>query len=526
MDVCPTSRYKFMNQLDERLNTAPGGFLSLTDDGEILEINATLLNLLGYELPELIGRRIESILPVASRIFYQTHFFPLIKLHGQVNEVYLTIRAKDETELPVLVNAVRRVKGVNFNGPITDCVMMQMRNRNQYEDEILKAKRVAEEATLAKDQFLAVVSHELRTPLTAILGWSRLLKSGKLDESNTIQALETIERNAHSQSQLIEDLLDFSRIVSGKIRLDVGTVDPAAVTEAAVNVVRPAIDAKGIKLEVILDPRTGPVSGDPERLQQVLWNLLSNAVKFTPKNGRIQVRLARVNSNVEITVSDTGEGISADFLPYVFDRFSQADNTTTRLHRGLGLGLAITRHIVELHGGTIQAVSPGEGKGASFILKLPIMVVHDAVRAKTTTPLELPVSSQPVEAARLDGVRVLVVDDEQDTRVLLKTVLTESGAQVSTVATVTEALENLQLNQTDLLLSDIEMPGEDGYSLIRKVRESEKYEQRGIPAIALTAHARATDRLKALSAGFQLHMPKPVEPAELIVAIANLTNRR
>ena len=513
-----------MNQLDERLNTAPGGFLSLKDDGEILEINATLLNLLGYERTELRGRRIESILPVASRIFYQTHFFPLIKLHGQVNEVYLTLRAKDETELPVLVNAVRRVNG---EVPITDCILMQMRNRNQYEDEILKAKRVAEEATLAKDQFLAVVSHELRTPLTAILGWSRLLKSGKLDESNTLQALETIERNAHSQSQLIEDLLDFSRIVSGKIRLDVGTVNPAAVTEAAINVVRPAIDAKGIKLQVVLDPRTGPVSGDPERLQQVLWNLLSNAVKFTPKHGRIQVRLARVDSNVEITVSDTGEGISAEFLPYVFDRFSQADNSTTRLHRGLGLGLAITKHIVELHGGTIRAVSPGAGQGASFILKLPIMVVHDAARAKTTTPLQFPTDSiQPVQHARLDGVRVLVVDDEQDTRVLLKTVLTESGAEVDTVANAADALESLRLNETDLLLSDIEMPGEDGYSLIRKVRESEKWERRGIPAIALTAHARATDRLQALSAGFQLHMPKPVEPAELIVAIANLTNRR
>ena len=521
MDVCPTAHHEFMNQLDERLNTAPGGFLSLTDDGEILEINATLLNLLGYELTDLKGRRIDSILPVASRIFYQTHFFPLIKLHGQVNEVYFTIRAKDETELPVLVNAVRRV---NDDIPITDCVLMQMRNRNQYEDEILRARKVAEEATLAKDQFLAVVSHELRTPLTAILGWSRLLKGGKLDEKGTLQALETIERNAHSQSQLIEDLLDFSRIVSGKIRLDVGTVDPAAVTEAAINVMSPAIDAKGIQLQVILDPRTGPVSGDPERLQQVLWNLLSNAVKFTPKQGRIQVRLARVNSNVEITVSDSGEGISAEFLPYVFDRFSQADNSTTRLHRGLGLGLAISRHIVELHGGTIRAVSPGQGQGASFILKLPIMVVHDQTRAKTTTPLND--SGQPDEPARLDGVRVLVVDDEQDTRLLLMTVLTESGAQVNTVASAADALESLQQNDTDLLLSDIEMPGEDGYSLIRKVRESEKWEQRGIPAIALTAHARATDRLQALSAGFQLHMPKPVEPAELIVAIANLTNRR
>ena len=513
-----------MTQLDERLDTAPCGFLSLADDGEILDANATLLESLGYELAEVKGRRIESILPVASRIFYQTHFFPLLKLHSKVNEVYLTLRAKDESEVPVLVNAVRRI---HDQVATTDCVLMQMRNRNQYEDEILKARRVAEEATLAKDQFLAVVSHELRTPLTAILGWSRLLKSGRLDEASIAQALETIERNAHSQSQLIEDLLDFSRIVSGKIRLDVTTVEPASVTEAAINVVRPAVDAKGIKLQVILDPRAGSVSGDPERLQQVLWNLLSNAVKFTPKEGRIQVRVVRVNSNVEITVSDTGEGISADFLPYVFERFSQADNTTTRLHRGLGLGLAITKHIVELHGGTIYALSPGEGKGSSFIVKLPIMVIHDTARAKTTTPLQSPAESvQGADPGRLEGVRVLVVDDERDTLALLKTVLTDSGAQVKTVANTADALECLQLNKTDLLLSDIEMPGEDGYSLIRKVRESEKVQGRSIPAIALTAHARATDRLQALAAGFQLHMSKPVEPAELIVAIANLTTGR
>jgi signal transduction histidine kinase/CheY-like chemotaxis protein len=511
-----------MNQLDERLDHAPCGFLSLADDGEILDVNATLLDSLGYPLSELKGRRIESILPVASRIFYQTHFFPLIKLHGKVNEVYLTLRAKDESELPVLVNAVRRMHDLVG---VTDCVLMQMRNRNEYEDQILKAKRVAEEATLAKDQFLAVVSHELRTPLTAILGWSRLLKIGKLDATGTTQALETIERNAHSQSQLIEDLLDFSRIISGKIRLDVSSVDPAAVTEAAINVVRPAIDAKGITLQVILDPRTGPVSGDPERLQQVLWNLLSNAVKFTPKGGRIQVRLARVKSNVEITVSDTGEGISAEFLPYVFERFSQADNTTTRMHRGLGLGMAITKHIVELHGGTIHAVSPGVGQGSSFILKLPIRVVHDTTRAKTTTPLEAPTDSdQPVEPPPLTGVRLLVVDDEQDTLALLMTILTDSGAEVIAASTAEEAFESLQQSRPDLLLSDIEMPGQDGYSLIRRVRELERGQGRSIPAIALTAHARATDRLQALSAGFQLHMSKPVEPAELIVAIANLTN--
>jgi PAS domain S-box-containing protein len=510
--------------MDDMLNTAPCGFLSFADDSKIMQVNATLLDSLGYALDELQGLHVETILPVASRIFYQTHFFPLLKLHGKVEEVYLSLRAKNGAEVPVLANAIRRERG---GVVINDCILMQIRQRNRYEDEILQAKKLAEEATRAKDEFLAVVSHELRTPLTAILGWARMMKTGKLDDSTVARALETIERNAESQSQLIEDLLDFSRIISGKIRLDVGRVELDSLAEAAINVVRPAADAKGIRLQAILDPRAGPVSGDPERLQQVLWNLLSNAIKFTPKDGRVQIRIARVNSSVEITVSDTGQGISAEFLPYVFERFRQADNTMTRQHSGLGLGLAITKHIVELHGGTIRAVSPGEGLGASFILRLPIMIVHNAEHFSNvaTEPPSAAGETQPAELARLDGVRVLVVDDERDTRDLLVTVLTQSGALVNAVATVAEALEILRLKKHDLLISDIEMPNEDGYSLIRKVRVLEEGQGRRISAIALTAHARASDRLQALSAGYQLHMAKPVEPAELVIAIANLTNR-
>ncbi len=360
--------------MDDLLNTAPCGFLSFADDSKIVAVNATLLDTLGYELGELQGRHVETFLPVASRIFYQTHFFPLLKLHGRVEEVYLTLRAKNGTEVPVLANAKRRERA---GGVVYHCILMQMRQRNQYEDEILQAKKVAEEATRAKDEFLAVVSHELRTPLTAILGWARLIKTGQLDDITLAHALETIERNAQSQSRLIEDLLDFSRIISGKIRLDVGPVEPAAVAEAAINVVRPAANAKSIELEM-LDDSHGGVLGDAERLQQVLWNLLSNAIKFTPQGGRVQVQISSVNSSVEITVSDTGQGISADFLPYVFERFHQADNTTTSRHAGLGLGLSITKHLVELHGGTICAASPGEGQGASFVLRLPVMTVPDA----------------------------------------------------------------------------------------------------------------------------------------------------
>lgn len=509
--------------MDNLLNRAPCGFLSFADDSKIMMVNMTLLDSLGYEIEEVRGRHVETILPVASRIFYQTHFFPLLKLHGRVEEVYLSLRAKNGAEVPVLANAAQRERdGV----VVYDCILMQMRQRNQYEDEILQAKKVAEEATLAKDEFLAVVSHELRTPLTAILGWARMMKTGELDDATAARALDTIERNAEAQNQLIEDLLDFSRIISGKIRLDVERVELDSLVEAALNVIRPAAVAKGIRLQAVLDPGAGPVFGDPGRLQQVMWNLLSNAVKFTPKGGRVQVRLARVNSSVEITVSDTGQGISAEFLPYVFERFRQADNTTTRQHSGLGLGMAITKNIVELHGGTIRAVSPGEGQGSSFILRLPVMILHTPEQFSNVSTEQPPVTgkAQPAELARLDGVRVLVVDDEQDTRDLLGTILTQCGALVKTAATVAGALEIMRHSKLDLLISDIEMPDDDGYSLIRKVRGLEDGQNRSIPAIALTAYARASDRLRSLSAGYQLHIPKPVEPAELVMSISNLTN--
>ncbi len=514
-----------MRLMDDLLNTAPCGFLSFTDDGHVVQANATLLELLGYEADELLGRHMESLLPVASRIFYQTHLFPLLKLHDRVDEVYFSLRSSGGAEIPVLVNAVRRERGGLL---VNDCVLMPMRQRNQYEDEILHAKRVAEEAARAKDEFLATVSHELRTPLTAILGWARMLQGGTLDEPTAVRALDSIERNAESQNQLIGDILDFSRIISGKMRLDVGQVELASVVEAAIDVVSLAADAKGIRLQTTLDPKAGPVSGDRERLQQVMWNLLSNAVKFTPKGGRVQVRLARINSSVEISISDTGQGISPEFLPYVFDRFRQADQTTTRRQAGLGLGMAITKHLVELHGGTIRAESPGEGQGTTFVVKLPVMIVHSAEQfseadAERSAPRED--HTQPAELARLDGIHVLIVDDERDARELLTTILTQSGAVVTTASGVADALDKLRQVKPDLLVSDIEMANEDGYSMIRKVRVFEEGRGRRIPAIALTAHARSSDRLRALSEGYQMHIPKPVEPAELVLAIANLTHR-
>ena len=384
----------------------------------------------------------------------------------------------------------------------------------------------SQEASRLKDDFLATVSHELRTPLNAILGWARMLRTNRFDAETASQALETIERNARSQAQLIEDLLDVSRIITGKLRLDIRPVEPVAVINAAIDAVRPAAEAKNVRLKTVLDPWAGIVSGDPDRLQQVLWNLLSNAIKFTPKDGSVQVRLERVNSHIEIIVSDTGQGIGHEFLPFVFDRFRQADSTLTRAHGGLGLGLSIVRHLVEMHGGTVRAESAGENLGATFTVKLPLRAIHQ--ESETAQPERA--ESDGADMAfncppELNGMRVLVVDDEEDARGLLVVVLEHCKARVKTCASVSEALAEVEGWAPDVIVSDIEMPGEDGYTLIRKLRAMEAGRGGRIPAVALTAHARAEDRMRALSSGYQMHVPKPVEPAELAVVIASLAGR-
>ncbi len=394
-------------------------------------------------------------------------------------------------------------------------------------DELLErehaARQEAETANRAKDEFLATVSHELRTPLNAILGWAHMLRANRLDQMTQSRALETIERNAKSQAQLIEDILDVSRIVTGKLRLDVRPVELAPVVEAAIDSVRPAADAKDIRIEAILDPRAGPVSGDANRLQQIVWNLVSNAVKFTGKGGRVQVRIERVKSRVEIIVSDTGQGITSDFLPYVFDRFRQADATSTRRYGGLGLGLAIVRHLTEMHGGIVTAASPGEGLGATFTVKLPVIAAHvdELVFDRVHPTSGGSVSSLP--PPNLDGVKVLVVDDEPDTREMLRVMVGQFGALVKTCSSSSEALNVLKEWEPDVIVSDIEMPDEDGYELIRKVRRAEAQTGcRLVPAVALTAYARVEDRMRALSAGYQMHIAKPAEPAELAIVIASL----
>ncbi|OYD95066.1 hybrid sensor histidine kinase/response regulator [Nostoc sp. 'Peltigera membranacea cyanobiont' 213] len=389
------------------------------------------------------------------------------------------------------------------------------------------ARQEAEAANRMKDEFLAVLSHELRTPLTSMLGWSKILRSKKLDDKATSRALEAIERNAISQMQLIEDILDVSRIIRGQLRLNVSAVNLISVMEAALEAVRPLADPKEILLNTMLDTSVGSVYGDPARLQQIVWNLLTNAIKFTPKGGRVEVNLSVVwgeeqqttKKYAQIKVIDTGIGISSEFLPKVFERFRQADSTTTRSHNGLGLGLAIVRHLVELHKGTIFAQSLGTGQGATFTVKLPLLQDNRGNRGNREATGEI---SSSVASTPLAGLRVLVVDDEADTRNFLSFMFEEYGAFAIAVASVDEALAVLEQAKADILISDIGMSEQDGYTLIRKLRSLEPEKGGCIPAIALTAYTREEDRLKALSAGFQQHLSKPIDPTKLIAMVANV----
>ncbi|HEX8434704.1 hybrid sensor histidine kinase/response regulator, partial [Archangium sp.] len=383
----------------------------------------------------------------------------------------------------------------------------------------------AEEANRAKDEFLATVSHELRTPLTAILGWSHILRTSTLCAEKQARALETVERSAKAQAQIVDDLLDISRVVAGRMRLEVQPVELLPVVEAALEAVRPAAAARDILIEPELESGASAVQGDANRLQQVAWNLLTNAIKFTPQGGRVTVRLRRVESLVELEVVDSGQGIAPAFLPHVFERFRQADGSATRRYGGLGLGLAIVRHLVELHGGTVHAHSEGEGRGARFTVRLPLAGTRVTGAGSSRATPALRVTPLPEELPDLSGVHVLVVDDEVNTRELLRVVLEERGARVTVAASAAEAFECLMREPPDMLVSDIGMPGEDGYALIRRVRALRREQGGQVPAAALTAFTRLEDRTRALVAGFQVHVPKPVEPAELVMAIANQVNR-
>ncbi len=393
-------------------------------------------------------------------------------------------------------------------------------------EEARAAAAEAEKQSRMKDEFLATLSHELRTPLQSIIGWTQLLLSEQCDAAEVKQGIEVIDRNANAQTRIIEDLLDMSRILSGKVRLDVQRVELASLIEAAVETVKPAAQARDIRLQAILDPLAQPVSGDPNRLQQIFWNLLSNAIKFTPPGGKVQILLERVNSHLEVSVTDTGMGISADFLPYVFERFRQADSSSTRRHGGLGLGLAIVKHLAELHGGSVRAKSPGANQGTTFTVMLPLAVLHhepdDPGRRHPGVSGD---PSSPAPLPKLDDLSVLVVDDEEDARQLLALMLSKAGAKVRTAGSVKQALELWQQDVPQVLISDIGMPGEDGYSLIRAIRSLPADQGGTTPAIALSAYTRTEDRIKAITSGFQMHLSKPADALELLTMVSSLSQR-
>jgi PAS domain S-box-containing protein len=497
------------------------------ETSELLAVNQAAVTAYGYSREEFLAMSIRDIQPVED--------VPAIEGYTKIpagvpNASELRHKKKNGTIIEVeviwheLLYRGRHAALVVAND-ITD------RKRAEEEREQLlgkeqKAREGAEAANRAKDEFLATVSHELRAPLNAMLGWAQILRSTRVDDATLAHAIEIIERSARTQSRLIEDLLDTARIVSGKLRLDIQPVDLTSLIENAVEVLQPAAEAKRIEIQLMLNVGRQVITGDPDRLQQIVWNLLSNAIKFTPNGGRVEVRLERADPHVRMTVSDTGKGISPEYLPFIFDRFRQADGSSTHRNTGLGLGLSLVRHLVELHGGTVYARSPGEGQGASFIINLPLRAV-----LPQSTEGDPPVFGGVgvLGAPSLQGVWALVVDDEADARDLVATLLQQCGAKVTSVGSAPEALALLAAGEhgrrPDVVVSDVSMPDVDGYELMRQVRELPPEMGGRIPGVALTAYGRSIDRIRALSAGFQMHMPKPVEPAELATVVASLTGR-
>ena len=513
--------------------SARDGILILNADTlKITDVNPFMTDLLGYSHDEFLGKELWEIGLFSDKRASQKTFrelqakgyiryedLPLQTIEGTLKEVEFVSNVYEEDGRQVIQCNIR---------DNTEHKRAKEARRLVLESALENAQAARLEADTAntiKDDFLAVVSHELRTPLTSILGWSDLLTTGDLDKVESQRALEIIVRNARAQRQLIDDLLDISRIISGKLRLDVCPVKLAPMIEAVVDSVRPTADARNIHLYTALDSLTGPVSGDPDRLQQIVWNLMSNAIKFTPKGGSVAVRLERVHSHLEIIISDTGQGIAPEFLLHVFERFRQSDSSSTRRHGGLGLGLSIVRQLVELHGGTVMVESPGEGEGTTFKVILPMLSVHQELSERDMTRTLIgsrtPMDWQP----SLADLRVLVVDDEPDARDLIAAVLIGRSAEVISVESGGEALEEMGRQRFDVLVSDIGMPLMDGYALIEKVRQLSAENGGRIPAAALTAYAGVEDRERALSAGYQMHIQKPVEPAKLTTVVASLAGR-
>jgi PAS domain S-box-containing protein len=526
------------------VESSDDAIVSKSLEGIIRSWNSGAQRIFGYTAAEAIGKPVLMLLP-ADRKEEETEILRRLRSGERVDHFESIRVTKDGRKIDVslTISPVRDSTGriIGASKVARDITRQKAAERelqilkeaadaaNREKDELLQSERAArgeaERASRMKDEFLANLSHELRTPLNAILGWAQILRNNP-EQEDVREGVEIIERNARVQTQIIEDLLDMSRIISGKIRLDVQRVDLAEIVRASVETVKPATEAKGIKMHTVLDAFAGPVSGDPNRLQQVFWNLLTNAVKFTPKGGRIQVLLERVNSHLEVSVTDSGEGIAPEFLPFVFDRFRQADGGTARRHGGLGLGLAIVRQLAELHGGNVRAKSAGPGTGSTFVVTLPLTVIHpENDESERRHPASRGTRMVDDTCVKIEGVRVLLVDDEPDARALVKRLLDDCKAVVATAASAEEAMRLLPNDIPDVLISDIGMPLEDGYSLIKRVRALGKDRGGNLPAIALTAYARPEDRMKAMLAGFEQYLVKPVEPAELITLVAILAGR-
>src|SRR5689334_2789277 len=495
---------------------------------KITDVNPFMTELLGYSQAEFLGKELWEIGLFSDKEASQKAFkelqrtgylryedLPLQDTNGRLRDVEFVSNVYEEDSYQVIQCNIR---------DITD------RKRAEKERTLLlaaaqSARAEADSANSVKDEFLATLSHELRTPLTSILGWSHLLTGGKLDKQQTARAIETIARNARAQGRLIDELLDISRITTGKLCLDLRSVKLAPLIQAVVDDMRPVADGRRIHLEAAFDSDVGPILGDPNRLQQIVWNLLTNAIKFTPKGGEVQVRLERNDSHVLITVNDDGQGIATEHLPHVFERFRQADSSNTRSNGGLGLGLSIVRQLVELHQGTITAESSGENAGATFRVMLPLPSRPEVRKAAEKTDPKNERNSLITTQHSLNGLHVLVVDDETDTRELVAALLTTCGAEVVSVGSATEALDQMERQRFDLLISDIGMPEMNGYDLIARIRQFGEEHGGRTPAMALTAYAGFDDRKRALAAGYEMHIPKPFVAAELISAAVFLTER-
>src|SRR5262245_10623144 len=498
-------------------------------NGTITSWNRGAERIFGYTAEEAVGRPITMLLP-HERLPEETRILATLVRGERIDHFETERITKSGRRIPISlsVSPIKDQSGRVIGGAkIARDISLRRQLERQREQDLAQeqhGRSLAEAANRAKDAFLAMVSHELRSPLSPILSWTRMLRMKALDEAKSERALETIERSARAQAQLIDDLLDISRIAAGKLRLEVRSVDLAAVIEEAVEVVRPAADAKQIRLQTVLDTDTGTISGDPGRLQQVVWNLLSNAVKFTPRGGWVQIMLECVDSHVEIAVSDTGQGVSPEFLSHLFERFEQAETGTTRSRGGLGLGLAIVRHIVELHGGTVFAESAGEGQGSTFTVKLPRTIFMRTAGEAEHRHQTLGPPPEPANFSSLRDLRVLVVDDEPDSNEVVSTVLGAAGADVRAAASAAAALEHLEQWTPDVIVSDIGMPNEDGYLFAAKLHALPA-DTSHIPCVALTAYTSTDDRVRIFAAGFKAHVVKPIDPVELVAVVADVARR-